>query len=260
VDFRNAEIVEDSFCRIAVTSIYMEGILNSLDFDSIRRFVPRNLVIQRTPQFDGILKAIELRVQENFLASRIDGIVTVETLQLLTGFPEERIMRFLFAMKGLGGIDYAPLERRRRQNMSPESPVPEPQPAKPEPAPAVPRRAVPRAAESFFKLAMQAYQKGDYWSVRRLCNQAIELNPDEGKYHHLQGLALSQRSETVPLAEISFRKAIELDSANTEFKIDFANYLKQQGRVAEALKECESIDPENPKVAAMLLSLKRMMI
>ena len=261
IEFYKAEIKQDSFCKIPLTAILMEGARNSMDYESIRHQVPGNLLIMRTPKFDEIFANLELPATDSFLASRIEGeSVNLETLQLLTGFPIEQITRFVYAMKGFGALEFKLPELRKPRRETPAAtPPPEPQPFVQEPMPKGPSK-ISHAAESYYKLAEQAILKNDFWSAERLCKEAIELNPVEAKYYHMIGRAISHRHESVQQAEEFFRKAIYLDPHNAEYRVALADYFKDRGNIETAIDECRQaiqISPENRRAAILLHALEK---
>ncbi|MCI0416631.1 protein kinase [bacterium] len=269
VEFFKADIKQDSFCKIPLRAILMEGARNYVDFESIKNQVPYNRFIVRTWKFDEIFAGLELPATESFLASRIEGeSVNLETLQLLTGFPIEQITRFIHALKGFDAIDFkSPEQRKPRRETTTPQPTPHPpgQPvfhevtATPTPTP-TPTPRISHAAESYYKLAEQAILKNDFWSAERLCKEAIELNPSEPKYYHMIGRAISHRHESAQLAEEFFRKAINLDPHNAEYRVTLADYFKDRGLIEMAIDECRQaiqISPENRRAAILLHALEK---
>jgi serine/threonine protein kinase/CheY-like chemotaxis protein len=120
IRFYRAEIAEDVFCKVPLRTLLMEAARNVLDYDSIRTRVPHEQFIVRTPQFDQLFSMVELPAAESFLASRIEGeAVTLEILQLLTGFPVEYITRFIYALKSFDAIDFKSPSRRRQRQRDP---------------------------------------------------------------------------------------------------------------------------------------------
>jgi serine/threonine protein kinase/CheY-like chemotaxis protein/tetratricopeptide (TPR) repeat protein len=260
IEFYKAEIKQDSFCKIPLTAILIEGARNSMDYESIRHQVPRNVLIVRTPKFDEIFAGLELPATDSFLASRIEGeSVTLETLQLLTGFPIEQITRFVYALKGFEALEFKLPEQRKPRRETPATPPPQPQPVEQEQTPKSPPK-ISHAAESYYKLAEQAILKNDFWSAERLCKEAIELNPGEAKYYHMIGRAISHRHESLQLAEEFFRKAIYLDPHNAEYRVALADYFKDRGLIETAIDECRQaiqISPENRRAAILLHALEK---
>ena len=263
VEFYKAEIKQDSFCKIPLTGILLEGARSSMDYESIRHQVPRNLFVVRTPKFDEIFAGLELPATDSFLASRIEGeSVNLETLHLLTGFSIEQITRFVYALKALEALEFKSPEQRRPRRETPPTPQPQPQPqaVPPEPTPPKAPPKISHAAESYYKLAEQAILKNDFWSAERLCKEAIELNPSEAKYYHMIGRAISHRHESAQLAEEFFRKAIYLDPHNAEYRVALADYFKDRGLIETAIDECRQaiqISPENRRAAILLHALEK---
>src|SRR5262249_52495472 len=104
--------------------------------------IPSGAVLKRTPQFDSVLRSLPLNPEESFLVSRLEGEnLTIETLNLLTGFNEETISKIIYALEKFGALQFAsPPERspRRAEAPHPPAPVPAPPPsvAPPPPSPA----------------------------------------------------------------------------------------------------------------------------
>ena len=123
VEFTETEISEDSFCTNSLSTLAMEGIRNYINIEAVHQRIPKNQWIFRTEKFDSILSDLELPITESFLASRIEGeSITVEVLQLLTGFSIEQITRFLYALKGFEAIEFRPPETRKPRHRRIDSP------------------------------------------------------------------------------------------------------------------------------------------
>jgi hypothetical protein len=84
-----------------------------MECESIRHRVPRNHNIVRTSEFDSIYSNLDIPIKESYLASRIEGEVTLDILQVLTGFPLEQITRFVYALKAFGAVELRLPESRR---------------------------------------------------------------------------------------------------------------------------------------------------
>lgn len=284
-EFLNAEIQHDPFTKVPLSTILLEGARNSIDFEILKDAVPSDQFIVRTSRFDSVLRSLNLPRAESFLASRMEGEhITLETLQLMTGFSPEQITRFVYGLRSIGAVRYKiPGERRVRPAASTfrDSPAQMPavlervaRPAVPDPQPAVFRelpqaaRAIPtiptapfaaEEAEKLFKTAQQKYNKQDFWGTERLCAQAIKRVPSIAKYHHLMALALARYPHSKAVARESFSTAIELDPRNPEFHVDLAQFYKDRGDVESAYTECEKaleISPGFAKAREILENLE----
>jgi serine/threonine protein kinase len=116
-NFYKAKIEHDPFCSITIARLIMEATRTFMPFEKIDEQVPRDHLLRRTPRFESVLGELNLPRSEMFLASRLEGEnITTETLQLMTGFSQEQVVRFIYAMKGLGALQYRiPTERRPRR-------------------------------------------------------------------------------------------------------------------------------------------------
>lgn len=171
--FATAQIEHEAFCSIPMVDYLLGAARETIDYAIIKSQVPTGAAMKRTEQFDYLLRTLSLNPEESFVASRFEGEnVTVDMLNLLTGLPEEKITRIVFALSKFGAIEFKiPTERPagsyRKIESSPHSqppsapkssrietvqpipppPVPRQQPAPPPPAPvqtSLPAAAKPR--------------------------------------------------------------------------------------------------------------------
>ncbi len=284
-EFLNAEIQHDPFTRVPLGTILLEGARNRVDIEILRDAVPSDQFIVRTSRFDSILRSLNLPRAESFLASRLEGEhITLETLQLMTGFSNEQIIRFVYGLRSVGAVRYkTPGERRARPVVSSfhDSPIQKPAGLEPvavlnvpDAQPAVFRELPQRAratatltaapsaieeAEKLFKTAQQKYNKQDFWGTERLCAQAIKRVPTIAKYHHLMALALVQYPHSKSVAKESFSTAITLEPRNPEFHVDLAQFYKDRGDLESAYTECEKaleISPRHARAREIMETLE----
>ncbi len=161
--FATAQIEHEAFCSIPMVDYLLGAARETIDYVIIKSQVPSGAAMKRTEQFDYLLRTLSLNPEESFIASRFEGEnVTVDMLNLLTGLPEEKITRIVFALSKFGAIEFKlPAERPagsyRKIESSPHSqspaapkntrietvqpilapppPVPPQQPSPPPPAP-----------------------------------------------------------------------------------------------------------------------------
>jgi serine/threonine protein kinase len=286
-EFYSARIEHDAFCRIPLSRVVFEGARTMIPDEVILSRIPRDQFILATPIFGSVLGALNLPRAENFLASRLEGErCTLNMLQLLTGFPLEQIVRFVYALKGLGAVEYRnqsdfrprrklddtfpgvqsppshPLQQERNDPITPsprETPVQTPPPDEKFETPSSPKSGATDPAELSFRLAVQKYEKGEYMEAERLCARAIKDHPHDGKYHRLRGMALSHSPEFLKNAEEAFRTAIRLDPANPDYHVDLALFLRNRGDMMPAILECEralEISPRHKKARKLLRELE----
>jgi hypothetical protein len=71
----------------------------------MRQALPATARIRRTPRFEQLLSSFDLSPVESFLAYRVEGgVTTLESLRLMTGFPEEQILRLMFLLERIGAV------------------------------------------------------------------------------------------------------------------------------------------------------------
>jgi len=289
-EFLQAELENDAFCRIPLDTVLLEGARRYIPYEVLRENVPADQYIVRDSRFDAILASLNLPRTDIFLASRLEGDkITLNTLQMMTGFPVEQVARFIHALRGLGAVSYvSPAERPFRSRPavlpSPNPParvIPEHSVASSEqadqtgaPANRGKQRLHPlmlhptsnqpssaeefREAEKLYRTALQKYERGDFWGAGRLCAQAIRKKSSEANYHHLMALTLAPYPHSVSVAEESFSKAIELDPWNAEFHMDLALFLKNRGSIEAAILRCEKaleVSPNHPDARKLIHEL-----
>ena len=106
----------------------------------------------------------------------------------------------------------------------------------------------PRHTDAAFLLGVLAYQAGDYAAAVEQIRRAIDIAPDEGRFHSGLGLAL-MRLERTDEAEKSLRRAVALDD-DVESRNNLGNCLKDQTRLDEAIAEYRQALAQNAQYAS----------
>ncbi len=111
--FATAQIEHEAFCSIPLVDYLLNAARETIDYALIKSQVPNGAAMRRTEQFDYLLRTLSLNPEESFVASRFEGEnITVDMLNLLTGLPEEKITRIVFALSKFGAIEFkSPSER-----------------------------------------------------------------------------------------------------------------------------------------------------
>jgi len=80
-------------------------------------------------------------------------------------------------------------------------------------------------------------QQGDYKEARRQLTAAIALRPLDGRNHYLMGIAIEE-DDTADLkrAKMYFERAVDIESDNAAYWVDFGSYLFKIGQTKAALK------------------------
>lgn len=113
-EFFPAVIENDAFVRIPLNDVLLEACRTFLDYSSLKSGLPPTAQIRRTPDFEQVLSPLNLKPEESFLLSRIEGQdITLNTLQALTGLPEPQIGRFLYALVKMGALRLVTSEEKR---------------------------------------------------------------------------------------------------------------------------------------------------
>jgi serine/threonine protein kinase/ActR/RegA family two-component response regulator len=113
-EFFPASIEHDAFASIRIADVVLEAARTLVNPEQLESQLRSDLYVVRTAQFDVILSTLDIRPDESFLASRLEGeATTLNTLQILTGQTEEKINRFVYALLKLGAVQLRSAEERR---------------------------------------------------------------------------------------------------------------------------------------------------
>ena len=106
-NFATAQIDNEAFCSIPLVDYLLGAARETIDYALIRAHVPAGAAIKRTHEFDFLLRTLSLNPEESFVASRFEGEnITIDMLNVLTGMPEEKITRIVFALSKFGAIEF----------------------------------------------------------------------------------------------------------------------------------------------------------
>ena len=108
----------------------------------------------------------------------------------------------------------------------------------------------PKRHELHYQIAGVRFQLEDYRGAEAALLQALDIKPNDSKYHYQLG-RIHLRSGELDAAEIHFRKATALVTQNryTGPHAALGYVLAKSERYAEAIaefKRCVEIEPENP--------------
>lgn len=136
-EFAKAKILHDTFASIRISEILLEASRSLLDYQKVKTGAPLYGYIGRTSHFEEILSTLNLKPEESFIVSRLDGQnITLNTLNALTGLPEEKIGRLVYVMEKIGAVKFVdpsqrPAARRAEPPAAPPAPPTAPAAAKP---------------------------------------------------------------------------------------------------------------------------------
>ena len=278
-EFHAAEIRNEPLARIAISQFLVKAARELLPMERIQDSVRKEIFIVRTPGFEERLTALNLPRDEYFLAARIEGTSnTTDTLQVLTGFDPDRVLRIVHLLERAGVVQYQTTAERRPRRIMESSAAPpsltltkdfSTQPQKISEVQNTPRKQTTwidsapqfnsRVAAEKYKRAQEKFATGNYREVIQLCGQAIQNQPAEASYHFLMGQALAKHPHSIKAAIDSFRHAIHLNSENVQYRMELATFLKDKHLYEEAYRECEKIlemSPSNRKAALLLRQIE----
>jgi Flp pilus assembly protein TadD len=84
--------------------------------------------------------------------------------------------------------------------------------------------------------AGELLQQGQFEQAAAACRSVLATLPDHPAATHLLGLARARLGDPRG-AEILLRRSLSLESANQQFRVNFGNFLRRQGRLSEAEAE-----------------------
>lgn len=112
-EFMSAVVNHEAFSSIRIAEFLMEAARSVLDYQTLKSSIPANGYLTRTQQFDDVLRTLPLNPEESFVASRLEGKnMTLDTLNMLAGVPEDRIVRLLFVLEKFGALQIKTPESR----------------------------------------------------------------------------------------------------------------------------------------------------
>lgn len=114
-EFYGTNIHHHPFAAIRIGDVLLEASRSLLDLNNVKKQLPMDRILQRTSRFEQVLSTMDLNQEESFLASRFEAPdISLDTLQLLSGLPEEKICRFVFTLEKLGAVLLLSQEERQR--------------------------------------------------------------------------------------------------------------------------------------------------
>jgi curved DNA-binding protein CbpA len=92
------------------------------------------------------------------------------------------------------------------------------------------------AAAKQFETGMAAFKIGNFWGAEESFRWACQFDPENGKYFHYRGIALSRIPRRSHDAEEELRKAIELDPEISGYHLELGNLYLKGGLKSRALQ------------------------
>jgi len=92
------------------------------------------------------------------------------------------------------------------------------------------------AAAKQFETGMSAFKVGNFWGAEESFRWACQFDPENGKYFHYRGIALSRIPRRSHDAEEELRKAIELDPEISSYHLELGNLYLKGGLKSRALQ------------------------
>ncbi len=101
-----------------------------------------------------------------------------------------------------------------------------------------------------FKRAKRAMKERDFWSVIKLCREAIELDEDNApERYHLLGRALSENPRWRQDAEENFKIAHKLEPWEPRYLVSLGQLYQKGGlteRAERVFDQIRTLDPDFP--------------
>ncbi len=87
-----------------------------------------------------------------------------------------------------------------------------------------------------FEIGMAAFKVGNFWGAEESFKWACQFDPENSKYFHFRGIALSRIPRRSREAEEHLRKAIELDPEIGSYHLELGNLYLKGGLKSQALQ------------------------
>jgi curved DNA-binding protein CbpA len=87
-----------------------------------------------------------------------------------------------------------------------------------------------------FEIGMSAFKVGNFWGAEESFKWACQFDPENSKYFHFRGIALSRIPRRSREAEEHLRKAIELDPEIGSYHLELGNLYLKGGLKSQALQ------------------------
>jgi serine/threonine protein kinase/Flp pilus assembly protein TadD len=265
-EFLPAEIQNESFVTIRISDVLLDASRTLLDPDWIKVRIPLDCLINRATAFEQLLAPFPLNPEESFLAYRFQGEdITPDTLAILTGLPEDKMLRILYLLQRIGALEFrsalaAKPKRVKRPSVEPvvtrvpktelstkpRGDLPEvktggagaPQPPVAEaPIKVLSAEDKLREAEVLFHKAEEACDSGNYGMAAHLCKEAIEMHVAP-EYYQLLGAAYARHPRFQREAENAFHEAIALAPLEAEYHAVLALFYSQRNLWLRARTHC----------------------
>ncbi len=124
-------------------------------------------------------------------------------------------------------------------------------------------KSVEAAVEVRVSAAKQYLQNRDFESARRHLKSALELDPDSPNVHDALALTFHASGE-LDLAEIHYRKAVDYSGGTSRFRVNYANFMFQQGDFEKAERQLQLVADdslyEKRESALLLLGLTQVQL
>lgn len=99
-------------------------------------------------------------------------------------------------------------------------------------------------------------RRRDFKQARRHLNVALASQPDNAAYHHLMAMAVEDDPDADPRrAVLHYRKAVELEPENAEYRSDYGLFIIDFGKPREGIRQLEKavkLAPEDGQFAQQL--------
>lgn len=280
-EFRKVATEKSNLGSVPITNVILDITRSLVDFKALDAQFPDDHFVIRTPSYNEVVSVLKLNSEERFLESRFEeDKARVQTLQMLTGFSREVVVRFLFVLEKLGAIEHQKGEKpaTRKEPATPvQIPVTASSPPKRQAAPPPKNLEMIRMelqktdkevqkehhihlAEQFYRLAEMKFTEKDYWKVTELCKQAIKNNANNPRYFHLAARAYEHHPRFLKDAEQWYQKAAEMDPWNPDYQLDMGKFFLKVGAANRALHYCKKaleIMPNHPAAKAFFNQLEK---
>jgi tetratricopeptide (TPR) repeat protein len=257
--FEDGNFPAQMMLEISSSDVVTRGVKEWMDFATIRRrLLGGDCKIVLAPDFDNLLKTIQIAPSDAFLLFRFENRIAFQELLNLSSVSEDDFYRLIYLFHCFGiltlekaepelpprKLEKTPVPPKRVAGKKPESIQPQvatpiaavgpsagqPSPAAVTPIPAVVaepmstfrRKVVEDPGTYYYNCASDSYNNKNYWACVEYCKKALEHKKDPQIYN-LMGMAFATHLKFRHEALNAFQKALEIDPRKADIYNNIAD-------------------------------------
>lgn len=249
--FEDGNFPAQLMLEISSADVVTRGVKEWMDFATIRRrLMGGNNKIVLAPDFDNLLKTIQIAPADAFLLFRFEDRIAFQELMNLSSVAEDDFYRLIYLFLCFGIVTLEKVETEPPRKKLERTPIPAKRTTKKtetadqsivaannpahaatssptpsmvvEPMSTFRQKAVEDPGSYYFRCAFDSYKDKNYWACVEYCKKALAHKKDADIYN-LMGMALATHLKFRHEALDAFQKALEFDNRNSEIYKNIAD-------------------------------------